>query len=173
MGELPPGQRDEWMFCAAVNLAYLVPADALLRELAALAKQAAGWPERETRGRMSAVQGRAKLAALGQRITYRGKQVDPRYRLRNETIIARLRITEDEMLGAGLRHLVSADIRRERERARGESRRRKAGAVDRRTYEANSLSQQRPWEAARVSRSRPRPNIRVTKCKVAVEWVEC
>jgi hypothetical protein len=152
MGELPPGNRDEWMFFAAVNVAYLTSVDTLPRELAALGEQAAGWTERETRARMSAVQQRAKLAALGQRVTHQGRRVDPRYRLRNETIIDRLRITEAEMLGAGLRHLVSADIRRERERARSERRRRAAGAVDRQTYEANSLSRQRPWEAAGISR---------------------
>jgi len=152
MGELPSGHRDEWMFCAAVNVAYLTSANTLPRELAALADEAAGWTERETRARMSAVQQRAKLAALGQRVTYRGRKVDPRYRLRNETIIDRLRITEKEMLGARLHHLVSHDIRRERERARSERRRRAAGAVDRQTYEANSLSRQRPWEAAGVGR---------------------
>jgi hypothetical protein len=36
MGALPPGQRDAWMFCAAVNMAHLVTADLLPRELAAL-----------------------------------------------------------------------------------------------------------------------------------------
>jgi hypothetical protein len=152
LGELRPGQRDEWVFCAGSCMAYLVPADILPRELATLAEQAAGWTERETSARMSAVQQRAKLAALGHRVSYRGRQVDPRYRLRNETIIARLRITEVEMLGAELHHLVSPDIRRGRERARSERRRRAAGAVDRQTYEANSLSRQRPWEAEGIGR---------------------
>jgi hypothetical protein len=151
-GVLPAGQRDEWLFCAAVNMAYLVPAEALPRELAVLAEQVAGWGERETSARMSAVQQRAKRAALGERIMYRDKKVDPRYRLRTDTIIARLGITKDEMIGANLRHLVSKDIKQARERARGECRRRRAGANDRRSYEANSLSQLRPWDAEGVSR---------------------
>ena len=152
MGILPPGQRDEWMFCSAVNMAYLIRADTLLRELTVLASEVAGWDEGETKARMSAVQRRSKLAALGQRITYRGTDVDPRYRLRNETIIERLGITEEEIRGANLRHLVTPDIKRERERSRGERRRRAAGAIDRQTYEANSLSRQRPWDAEGICR---------------------
>jgi hypothetical protein len=153
MDILPAGQRDEWMFCTAVNMAYLTGADTLPRELAALAREVAGWDEGETKARMSAVQRRSKLAALGQWITYRGTDVDPRYRLRNETIIERLHITEGEMRGAKLHHLVNADMKRECERDRGERRRRTAGAIDRQTYEANSLSRQRPWEAERVRRT--------------------
>jgi hypothetical protein len=151
-GALPAGQRDEWLFCAAVNMAYLVPAEALPREIAVLAAQSACWGERETRARMSAVFDRAKQAALGRRVTFGDKQVDPRYRLRNETIIARLGITEEEMIGANLHHLVSKEIKRDRERDRGERRRRDAGAIDRRSYEANSLSQLRPWDADGISR---------------------
>jgi hypothetical protein len=152
MGVLPSGQRDEWMFCAAVNMAYLTRANILPRELAELAREVAGWGEGETRARMSAVQRRSELAALGQRISYRGTDVDPRYRLRNETIIERLRITEGEMRGAKLHHLVNLDMQRERERNRGERRRRAAGAIDRQTYEANSLSAHLPWEAEGITR---------------------
>ena len=59
MGVLPAGQRDEWMFCTAVNMAYLTGADTLPRELAALAREVAGWNEGETKARMSAVQRRS------------------------------------------------------------------------------------------------------------------
>lgn len=152
MGPLPPGQRDEWMFCAGVNMAYLTGPENLSRELTVLAAEVAGWDEAETKARMSAVQKRAELAALGERITFRGTDVDPRYRMRNETIIERLAIIEEEMRGANLRHLITPDMKRERERARGERRRREAGAIDRRIYEANSLSQLRPWEAEGISR---------------------
>lgn len=152
MGRLPAGRRDEWMFCAGVNMAYLTGADTLPRELAMLAAEVAGWDEGETRARMSAIQQRARLAALGQRITYRGVDVDPRYRLRNETIIERLAITEEEMRGAKLHHLVNTDMKRERERDRGQRRRSAAGAIDRKIYEANSLSPLRPWDAEGVSR---------------------
>jgi hypothetical protein len=152
MGRLPAGHRDEWMFCAGVNMAYLTGADTLPRELAVLAAQVADWDEGETRARMSSIQRRAKLASLGQRIMYRGIDVDPRYRLRNETIIMRLGITEEEMRGAKLHHLVNQDIKRKRERDRGERRRRAANAIDRQIYEANSLSRQRPWDAEGVSR---------------------
>ena len=171
MGVLPAGQRDEWMFCTAVNMAYLTGADTRPRELAALAREVAGWNEGETKARMSAVQRRSKLAALGRQITYRCTDVDPRYRLRNDTIIERLRITEEEMRGAKLHHLVNKDMKREHERSRGERRRRAAGAIDRQTYEANSLSRQRPWEAEGISRRtwerRRRAQITLTTTDVA------
>src|SRR5262249_53892713 len=50
-GSLKPGHRDGWMFCAAVSVAYLIPASCLTREIAELARRAASWSAGETRSR--------------------------------------------------------------------------------------------------------------------------
>src|SRR5690606_12801147 len=51
-----------------------------------------------------------------------------------------------------LRTIISTDLAKERHRKRDEARRRAAGAIDRATYEANSLSRRKPWEALGMSR---------------------
>ena len=142
LGTLPDGQRDTWMLLAGVAISYLVPGPMVRREIVALADEVTGghWRERETVSRMSAVIARAEQAARGEKIEYRGRLVDPRYRFRTATIVEALDITEAEMRACGFRHLVSPEIRREHHRAGEEQRRRTAGGVSRRIYEANSIS---------------------------------
>jgi hypothetical protein len=57
---------------------------------------------------------------------------DPRYRLRNQTIIEWLEITPEEE--REMRTLISDDERRRRDRKRDEGRRREAGAMTRQEY---------------------------------------
>ena len=116
------------------------------REIVALADQATGgrWRERETASRMSTVIARAEQAARGERIDYRGRMVDPRYRFRTATIVEALDITEAEMRACGFRHLVSPELRRELDRQRWHERRAAAGGVSREEYLEHSLTRQRP-----------------------------
>lgn len=97
---------------------------------------------------------KAKQHEAGQKIEFNGKQYSPLYTPRNDTLISLFAITDNEQ--RKLSTLISSDMaldrRRERDRTRDEAKRRAAGAVDRETYEANSLSSQRPWEALGMSR---------------------
>lgn len=113
LGPLPPGHRDAWMFLAGVAASWLAPAPVLRRELVVLARECADWDEPEARARLSAVMARSYSAARGERIEWQGRQVDPRYRFRAETILRWLSIEPDEMRAAGLRVLVDVDRRRE------------------------------------------------------------
>jgi hypothetical protein len=115
LGALPEGQRDIWMLLAGVAVSYLVPGPMIRREIVALADEVTGgqWRERETISRMSAVIARAERAARGEKVEYRGRLVDPRYRFRTLTIVVALDITESEMRACGFRQLVSPEIRRE------------------------------------------------------------
>jgi hypothetical protein len=153
-GVLPPGQRDLWLLLAGVATSYLVPAALVRREMVALADQVTGgcWSERETSARMNAVIARAEQAARGERIAYRGKLVDPRYRFQTATIVDLLAITEAEMRAGGFRHLVSVDLERELERQRWHERRAAAGGLPRAEYLERSLARQRPWEVEGISR---------------------
>jgi hypothetical protein len=153
-GILPEGQRDIWMLLAGVATSYLVPAPMVHREIMALADQATGgcWREQETSSRMSKVIARAEQAARGEKIDYCGREVDPRYRFRTSTIIEMLEITEAEMRACGFRHLVSPEMRREQHRLTKQERRRTSGMVPRDEYEANSITQLKPWESEGISR---------------------
>ena len=155
LGTLPDGQRDAWMLLAGVATSYLVPGPMVRREIVALADEVTGghWRERETLSRMSAVIARAEQAARGEKVEYRGRLVDPRYRFRTSTIVEALDITESEMRACGLRHLVSSDIRREHDRVGKVQRRRESGVLAREEYEAKSTSRLKPWEEEGISRA--------------------
>jgi hypothetical protein len=139
-GRLPPGQRDTWLFVACNAMTWLAPAAALRREFHALADQVAGWDNRESDSRMASIFRRAECAARGESIEWGGQRVDPRYRIKAETIVNWLSITQPEMRGAGLRVLVDDEVSRERATARQTASRRRQGTPDRRTYLADKSS---------------------------------
>jgi len=135
-GQLPPGERDAWMFFAGVAMSWLVEAKSLRRELFHLAREVTQtgkpWTEQETKTRLYAVMERAGKAAKGQSITWQGAKIDPRYRLRTATIVDALGISPAEM--EQMRTLIDSDQRAERNRKREELRRRQAGAMERKLY---------------------------------------
>lgn len=145
-GDLPPGQRDAWLFIAGVAMSWLAPALVMTRELFALAREAGGWSEREAASRMQAVFKRAHMARRGQRVEWNGLGVDPRYRFTNGTIIEWLEITPEEE--CQMLTLISADERRRRDRERREAERRRAGMMTREEYEGRA--QARREEAVRL-----------------------
>lgn len=150
---LPPGQRDCWLFVAGVAMSWLCPPDVLRREMHALAHEAGSWPGEETKSRLSAVFDRAHRAAAGEVVEWQGQRVDPRYRFRSQTIVEWLAIEPHEMREAGLRDLITPDVRRERERER---RKRRDDSTDREGYRqavrSGSLEERRPWEQLGMSR---------------------
>ncbi|MCD2175364.1 hypothetical protein [Rhizobium sp. C4] len=138
-GALPAGQRDAWLFVAANALAWTDCVAVTEAEIRTLAAQAAGWSDPETKARMSAVLKRASMAVEGKTIEFRGREVDPRYRMKAQTIVEWLQIEPDEMRGAGLRVLIDEDRRRERGAERQADRRRSQGAKDRDELKATRL----------------------------------
>jgi hypothetical protein len=154
LGALPEGQRDLWMLLAGVAVGYLVPGPMVRREILALADEVTGgcWRARETLSRMGAVIARAEQAARGEKVEYRGKLVDPRYRFRTTTIVEALGVTEAEMRACGFRQLVSPELKREMERQRWHRRRAAAGGVSRTEYLERSSTRPRPWEAEGICR---------------------
>lgn len=117
-GDLPPGHRDGWMFVAGVAMSWLCEPVVLQRELHALAREAASWSEREAKSRMAAVFRTSREAAAGKKVEFGGAEWDPRYRLKNQTIIEALQITAEEE--REMRTIISDDERRRRDRQRKE-----------------------------------------------------
>lgn len=138
-GALPTGQRDAWLFCAANAMSWLAPEAVMRREITALADEAAGWTERHTRERLGTVMRRARDAAAGKTITFNGRDVDARYRMRSATIVDWLGIEPAEQRDAGLRVLIDEDRRRELTTERGRECRRRRGAVSREDQQAARL----------------------------------
>jgi hypothetical protein len=128
-GELPPGQRDLWMFVAGVGMSWLAHPQVLRRELFALSREVASWSDREAKARMQAIFKRAHMAARGTRVEWNGLDTDPRYRFRNETVIEWLEINPEEERQMAL--IISDDERRRRDRERKEQERRRAGMANR------------------------------------------
>lgn len=128
-GRLPAGQRDNWLFCTAMALSWITPAPALQGQIEAIAEQVSSWRGREARSRMGSIIRRAQDAAAGKTIEFDDKKVDPRYRMKAETIIKWLTIEEAEMRATGLRVLLSPDVRRERRTLDARDRRKTNGAT--------------------------------------------
>jgi hypothetical protein len=132
-GDLPPGQRDNWMFIAGVAMSWLAASPkSLNEELRELSKEAARWPDPESGRRLSAIMKRAHMAANGERVEWNGVQIDPRYRFKNQTIIELLEIEGWEMEEMSV--IISSDEARKRHRERESQRRREAGMKERSEY---------------------------------------
>jgi len=131
-GQPMPDYRDRWMFAAGVGMSWLAVPPVMQRELYALAREIGGWTEGHTRSKLHAVFRTAREAAAGRRVEWAGVDWDPRYRLRNQTIIEWLEIEPEEE--RELRTIISDEERRRRDRRRDERRRREAGAMTREEY---------------------------------------
>jgi hypothetical protein len=146
-GDPMPDFRDRWLFVAGVGMSWLAVPQVLRRELFALAREVGGWTERETRSKLHAIFRTAHEAAAGRRVEWQGLEIDPRYRMRNQTIIEALEITPEEE--REMTTLISDDERRRRDRQR------KNPVMSRQEYEgraADRRSQARRMAAEGVSR---------------------
>lgn len=136
---IPRGHRDQWLLVASIALSWLVPAHSLDQHVIELAGQyCPGWSDRMTRSCMGSIQSRARRSGNGERLSWKGRDVDPRYRLTTGEIIKRLAITADEMRSLDFRSLVVPDRRRALASSSRRKNRRARGSVDRDTYEAKA-----------------------------------
>lgn len=139
-GALPEGQRDAWLFIAGISMSWISPPEVLGREIIALASEAAGWRASATTSRMSTVIKRARQAAAGQTVTFQGREVDTRYRMKASTIVEWLGIDPVEQRAAGLRVLVDEDRKRELNTERTKASRHRRGAKDRAAQQAARMA---------------------------------
>lgn len=146
--QIPPGERNAYMFPLAIALALMVPADAIARELAGWAAEWTSWRLREARKCGAAAIRRALEASKP------GAATDRRYTPSPKWFIRSLEVTEDEMRAAGLRFIVSPSVRRERratlERASARHGKRRRGRQSRAEY----LAAVREASAERCARAK-------------------
>lgn len=94
---------------------------------------------------------KAKQFEAGEKVSFGDKEYPALYTPRNDTLINLFEITDDEQ--RKLKTIISKGMALERDKDRKQAARRAAGAVDRETYERQSLSRQKPWEALGMSRA--------------------
>lgn len=127
------GFQDTCLFLAACSLSWSVDPPRLWQEVEQLALEfVPSWSIREARAVLSTLMTRARQAAEGQKIEWRGQKMDPRYRFKTETIIDLLGITQSEQ--QHLLTLINKDELRRRNKISHEKARRAAGMVERETY---------------------------------------
>ena len=97
-GPLPPRERDIWLFVASCALAWIAPPGVVRREVRALAAIALGgaWSPALVDELMGSALRRAEAAGRGERVTWEGVEIDPRYRFGTATILDWLSITPEE-----------------------------------------------------------------------------
>lgn len=142
--------RDRWLFIACTAISWLVVPEVLDREALALAEEAGGWDERRTRSDLSQVLKRARRAAKGETVEFKGRLWDPRHHFRNETIIEWLEITPEEEREMVVTISAGEESRRRRLRNREyqEKKRRAARVKPRAQYDKERDSALRKKEAA-------------------------
>lgn len=147
---LPSGQRDLFVFLAACFLADARVAPDLWGEVAAVAKEfAPGWSEGEVRSCVASVFARAEEAARGETVEFNGRDFNPRYRWKNETLLEWLSIEPHEE--AQLKTIIGRNERQRRNTAQHLWTRRYSGAVPREVYLAEATKrreQARGYRAA-------------------------
>ena len=95
---------------------------------------------------------RARKAAAGETVEWRGRRVSPVYGHSKDTIIEQLRIEPHEM--AHLSRLIGADEKRRRDREATMAARRAAGVQKRTGWLAeHNQERERPWKVEGVSRA--------------------
>jgi hypothetical protein len=126
-------------------------ASLMYHEASALARELdANWNHRSKE--LMTLYSKAKANEAGETVEFNGRKVPPLYTPRNDTLINLFQINDDEQ--RQLRTIISSDMAKERHREREKERRRQAGAIDRETYESQSLTRQKPWEALGMSRAK-------------------
>ena len=159
---VPEGFRDLFVFLCTVGLSWMIEPRRLEAEAKRWGRECVGRFDREALTNTRTTIKRAMAAARGERIEWRGIEVDPRYRFRTETIVDRLEITESEARELNLRSLVPKSLLRERDALRKrECRRPSPIQTDIQSqyrtkaeyWNRDSLEKEAPWENMEISRA--------------------
>lgn len=135
-GGVPDGQRDTFVFLSAVFLSQAtLDQNKLYHELYALAKEfVPHWPRTRVLASASSALKRLKAHIAGDRVVFEGREVSPRYRFKNSTLIESrwLGVTPSEE--RELRTIVSEEEAKRRDASRAAQKRLDAGQTTRQGY---------------------------------------
>lgn len=130
---MPSKQRNTFVFLGACFLASALVAPAFRAEVRELAREfAPTWTPAEVQHCISPALSRLEAATRGEKVEFQGRQVDPRYRFSNKTLVDWLGITDEEM--PQMTTILSDVEARRRDATRHELARRKKGIKPRAVY---------------------------------------
>jgi hypothetical protein len=121
---IPEGYRDKWLFLIGVALSWFTHAQGIEVEIIGLAQKHTDLAQPEIQQAMQPVLKRAMQAAEGHLIEWQGKQVDPRYRFRRQTLYDWIGDLIPASLLPKMRAIVPDEERRRREQHRQKARNR-------------------------------------------------
>lgn len=138
-GLIPNGQRDIFLFLLSMSAAWLLPYGELSAHIETLFRTHARWSNRDVRARMCSVLKRAQRSARGEKVIYRGRRVDPRYRFKGCTIADWLGVTASEGAHLQLSLVLPAEAKLERRREAVRAHRNRNGVVSRESRRVNRM----------------------------------
>lgn len=164
---VPSGMRNDVLFLYSIGLSWLVEPSRIKAELSDFAshtiRNRKHWTDSDERFSFAASLERALRAAKGETVEWAGRMIDPRYRMRNSTILERLQISTGEARELGFEILLPDELYRERDALRKQAKRTGCSPIQtdtcltsyrtRHDYTKDSLSKLRPWEALGISRA--------------------
>jgi hypothetical protein len=83
---IPEGHRDKWLFLAGVALSWFTHPQGIEDEILSLGRDHTDLDEREMRQALDPSLKRALQAAAGDKLSWNGKEIDPRYRFKRQTL---------------------------------------------------------------------------------------
>lgn len=122
-GGVPEGHRNTMLFHLSNALSWFTRYEALENEISAVARtQVPSLTSREVREYTGPIVKRARAAADGELLNYGGRQVDPRYRYRRETLYRALEPLIPAELLPSMRAIIPDELAKERREARDRAR---------------------------------------------------
>lgn len=139
-GAVPDGQRDVFVFLSAVFLSQAtVDQNRIYDELKSLAKEfVPHWTWAKVMGSASSALSRLKTHISGERVSFNGYEVSPRYIFRNETLVSDAWLGIDANEERELRTIISNTEAKRRDTLRAKAKREALGSVSRQQYLENN-----------------------------------
>lgn len=115
---IPTGYRDKWLFLVGVALSWFTHPQGIEDEILSLGRENTQLDPSEIVVANKTTIQRALDAAAGEKIQWRGQEVDPRYRFRRQTLYEWLAPIIPAGILPKLRAIIPNDVARERDKAR-------------------------------------------------------
>ena len=121
---IPEGSRDKWLFLTGAALSWFTHAEGIENEIASLGRLHTGLEPAEIKNAIQPNLTRALDAAAGKKMVWNGKEIDPRYRFKRQTLYDWLAPIIPDNLLHELRAIIPDEVARERGTARQNARNR-------------------------------------------------
>lgn len=158
LGGIPEGHRNDWLFLSAVALSWFAHPATLRTELE---KQAKVWTPGltlpEIRSALQTPLERAAQAAEGKTFHWQGKECDPRYKFRRETLFEWMQPIIPQQLLPQLRAILPDEVRKENKKETDRKHEETRDRVEEGRYKSHQRGRgdrllEKPWEALGISR---------------------